>query len=278
MDGWNGRTARTACLSAVLLCLAGSCSVKEDRGDCPVYVTVLTDRFVLKGMNDGKVSFAGSEPIGQEDINFLRYLRDGYVRACPREYTRTAVLSGVENALLSGDALFVRPGFEAGLVWAYGQSFSADADEFVVDAEPHKQFCLVKFLFGGQPTAPPDYPWRFRIRAACSGMNIYSLEPLEGDYWAPVGPNAVGEWYGVIPRQRENKLLLEIYTPYEGGDSGEGKVEYTVDLGSKFEALGYDWTATDLRDVAVSVGYSAAEVCVEVKDWIGDDSYRDIQI
>ena len=266
------------CLLAVLLCLAGSCSVKEDRGDCPVYVTVLTDRFVLKGMNDGKVSFAAAEPIRQEDINFLRYLRDGYVQVCPREYTRTAVLSGVENAMLSGDALFIIPGREAGLVWADCRSFSADADEYVVDAMPHKQFCLVRFLFDGLPTAPPDYPWRFRIRAACSGMNIYTLAPLEGDYRAPVGPNAVGEWYGVIPRQKENNMLLEIYTPSDGGDSEEGKVEYTVDLGRKFEALGYDWSATDLGDVSVSVGYCAAEITVDVQGWEGDESYRDIQM
>ena len=111
----------------------------------------------------------------------------------------------------------------------------------------------------------------------CSGMNIYTLEPLEGDYSAVVGPNAVGEWYGVIPRQKSNNMLLEIFLPNEGSTT-EGRTDYVVDLGAKFAELGYDWTAEDLRDVEVKVGFSSATVLVNVLDWEGDDGYKDIEI
>ena len=43
------RNARTTIGRSLLLAVAGAvalaCSVKEDRTECPVYVTVLTDRF-----------------------------------------------------------------------------------------------------------------------------------------------------------------------------------------------------------------------------------------
>lgn len=272
-----GIRRKMACAVLGMAMLAPACSVKEDRIECPVYVTVLTDQFVIRGMNEGKVSFSSSHVIDREDISFLTFLRDGYRQACPRDFARVAIFSGAENYTLTEESMMVLPGRQAGLLWAYGESFSANSDEYVVDAEPHKQYCLVQFLFDQSVTAPPDYNWRFRIKAACSGMDIYTLEPLEGEYSCCVGPNAVGAWYGVIPRQKANDLLLEVFLP-DADNEQEGRVDYVIDLGKKFEALGYDWTAEDLRDVSVSVGFASMGVTVSVQDWEGDDSYKNIEI
>jgi hypothetical protein len=272
-----GISKKIACAILGMATLAPACSVKEDRLECPVYVTVLTDQFVIRGMNEGKVSFSSAHLIDREDISFLTFLRDGYTQACPREFARAAVFSGAENYSLVEDAMQVLPGQQAGLLWAYGETFSANSDEYVIDAEPHKQYCLVQFLFDESPTAPPDYAWRFRIKAACSGLNIYTLEPLEGEYSCSVGPNAVGAWYGVIPRQKANELLLEVYLP-DSDDELAGRTDYVIDLGRKFEEMGYDWTAEDLRDVTVSVGFTSADISIRVQEWEGDDSYTNIEI
>lgn len=262
---------------AFALLLASGCSVKELRDECPVYVTVLTDRFIQQGLQDGVVSFHGAEPIGRKEINFLTYIGKGYVQPCPREYARAAVLSGVENEHFVGTALAVPYGKQAGLIWSYGETFSVHADEYLIDAEPRKQYCLVKFLFDESPVAPPGYNWRFRIKAECNGLDIYTMEPVEGAYCCPVGPNAVGEWYGVIPRQKSNNMILEVYTPYADSET-EGKTEYVLDLGRRFEEKGYDWTRDNLSDIAVRVGFTSAEIILDVQDWTGDDSYRNIEI
>lgn len=276
MDGHKYNWVRAALFLAALSAVA-ACSVKEDRTECPVYVTVLTDRFVQQGLGEGMLSFAGSRHIGREEVSFLSLLRHGYVQPCPRDYARVAVVSGLENYMIADEVVHVVPGMQAGLVWAYGESFSAYADEYLVDAVPHKQYCLVKFLFDDSSVAPPDYAWRFRIRAGCSGMDLYTLEPLEGDYSAVVGPNAVGEWYGVIPRQKANNMQMDIFLP-DAGSATSGRTDYVVDLGAKFADLGYDWTAEDLRDVSVKVGFTSATVTVSVLDWEGDDGYKNIEI
>ncbi len=254
-----------------------SCSVKEDRMECPAYVTVLTDRFAQRGLQDGTVSFSSDHLLARDEINFLSYLREGYEQACPRDFARAAVLSGVENSRLSEDNLFVPPGRQADLLWAFGASFSAEEDSYVLDAVPHKQYCLIKFLFGEEPTAPADYPWRFRLLADCSGMNIYTLEPVRGTYRSIVGPNAVGEWYGVLPRQKENNMRLEVYLP-DGADGTEGRTDYVLDLGKAFEKQGYDWRREDLADIAVKVGFSEAGITLTVQEWEGDDHYHEIEI
>ena len=202
-------------LAAVLLLLP-CCSVKEARGECPVYVTVLTERFIQNGQSGGIVSFHADGPIDREEINFLSYIGKGFRQPCPRDYARAAVLSGLEHERIVATALYVPYGEQAGLVWSYGETFSVMADEYRIEAVPHKQYCLVKFLFEGSPQAPQDYPWRFRIKAECCGMDIYTAEPLEGAYCCPVGPNAAGEWLGVIPRQKRNDMVLEVFQPEVG--------------------------------------------------------------
>ena len=92
-----------------------------------------------------------------------------------------------------------------------------------------------------------------------------------------MGPNAVGEWYGVIPRQKRNDMLLEVFEPVAGSET-EGETLYVVDLGKRFEEKGYDWSTPDLADIAVKVGFTAAGIFIEVLDWTGDDSYRSIEI
>ncbi len=269
---------KTLCpLLLLTLCVPLACSVKEDRSECPVYVTVLTDRFLQQGMDEGIISFSGAELIRQEQISFISYIRDGYEQACPRRHARAAVIAGAENSQLSGETLTVPQGRASGLVWAYSTSFSADCDEYVVDAVPHKQHCRIRFLFDESTQAPDDYPWRFRLRAECAGFNIYTLSPVEGPYVATVGPDAMGEWIGVLPRQKTNNMLLELYIP-DGENPDTGRTDYVLDLGEAFERQGYDWRAEDLRDIEVQVGYSQTEVSMTIREWEGDDSYSDIEI
>ena len=274
---WRSSPGAQALLAAALLCAPLACSVKEDRSPCPVYVTVLTDRYVQQGLYEGVVSFAAATPLAREAVRFADHIREGIRQACPRDYARVSVLAGVPEELLTAEALTIPPGREAPPAWAFGVSFSAWADEYVVDAEPHKQFCRVRFLFDGSPTAPDDYPWRFRLLADCAGMDLYTLEPLPGDYRVAVGPDADGQWRSVLPRQRDNRLTLEVYVP-DGDDPSEGRTEYLIDLGQAFAQQGYDWTLPDLRDIEVQVGFTQAELTVTVREWERDEHYQNVEI
>lgn len=274
MDMWRMMGGLMA--AAALFCPV-SCSVKEDRTECPVYVTVLTDRFVQKSLDEGVVSFAADRPIHREQILFLQYIRQGYEHACPRDYARVSVLSGLDQGELGGETLTFPPGRQADLVWAYATSFSAWADEYVVDAEPHKQYCLIRFLFDGSPTAPDDYPWHFRLLADCSGLDLYTLEPIPGAYSSIVEPDALGEWYGVLPRQHGNTMKLEVILP-DAQDPAGGSTEYVIDLGAAFEKQGYDWSAEDLRDIEIQVGFAQVGVTLTVQEWVHDDQYHEVEI
>ena len=74
--------ARTL-LAAALLFAPVACSVKENRSECPVYVTVLTDRFLQQGLHEGVISFAAAQPLHREKVGFLSCVREGLMLRFP---------------------------------------------------------------------------------------------------------------------------------------------------------------------------------------------------
>lgn len=254
-------------IAAVLL--AASCSVKENRVDCPVYVSVLLDRFYDNSLPDGMVIFDDADGHFSDNISFFPYLGVGYEYPANRHLSRCTVLSGIDRDKVDERSVTVPYGFQADMVWAYSETFSAEDDLYTIEAIPHKQYCQIKFRFDGTFIAPAPYPWHYRIFGECNGFDLYSFEPIEGELCCPVGPNNFGEYSCILPRQKENKLLMEIFVPNEDSEL-EGTTEYTIDLGKRFQNVGYDWTKEDLDDIVIKVGFASGGIEIEVVDWTHD--------
>lgn len=259
------RFNRLILVFAVLLG-AVSCTVKEDRVNCPVYVSVLLDRFLDNSLPDGSVVFDDADGHFMDNINFFPYQGVGYEYPMNRHLARVTVLSGLDHERVDDKVVRVPYGYQAGLMYAYTETFSAEDDLYTVEAVPHKQYCRIQFMYDGTFTAPAPYPWHYRIYGECNGFDLYTLEPVEGKLCCPVGPNNFGEYACILPRQKENKLLMEIYVPYSDSEL-EGPTEYVIDLGKRFEDIGYDWTKEDLEDVIIKVGFASGEVNIDVVDW-----------
>lgn len=262
--------------SILLLSVCYACSIKENRESCPVYVTVLVDRFVQQGFNDGGISYSSGRDVKRSDISFLSHLREGHTCPCPRDYASVSVVAGMVNSSFRGDTLYVSKGREADPIWSYGESFVSKDEEYLVDAVPHKQYCKVKFSMDGSELGG-DYPWRFRIKAACNAIDLVTSKPIKGDYETIVGPNHIDEWTTIIPRQMSNNMIMEIFLPNEGSQT-DGRVDAVVDLGKMFEEKGYDWTAANLADVELRVGFAFASLSISIIDWEQNDKYINTEI
>ncbi|MCR4860938.1 MAG: hypothetical protein K5910_09795, partial [Bacteroidales bacterium] len=116
-----------------------------------------------------------------------------------------------------------------------------------------------------------------RLLADCSGLDLYKLQAIPGIYSSVVEPNAVGEWYVVLPRQQGNTMKLEVFLP-DAQDPAGGSTEYVIDLGAAFEKQGYDWHAEDLRDIEIQVGFAQVGVTLTVREWEHDDQYHEVEI
>lgn len=249
-----------------------SCSVKESRTACPCYTSVAVEDFLLAGFSEAMVSFSADRLLFREKIALAEYEDGGYVVALDRKTNRAAVIAGMDKSVVKGDSLFTSYGLETDPIWLYSEKFVCDDDDYLIDARPHKQYCLMEIaLTGISPSDACDCI--FRVKAGSCGLDLYARRPLEGDYCAVARRNSTGNYSLRIPRQAENALLLELFFP-GGGDTPV----FTMNLGEEFGKAGYDWTREDLRDAAVEVDYSRATIRLSIQDWNRDDIFKDIKI
>ena len=255
---------------AVML-LMSSCFVKEDRDECPCWMTVeISDRvrhdgsvvLRLRGNSDEDAvdyAYKVSEPI-KAGVGILEY-----------EVPRGAV--GV-SAVAFGNEIPGRAGYDekaAGYdggmhnrVWHDGKSAGYDGDEIRVpvgeqmdslygffkmyhtrcesircDVELHKEFCTVSF------TLVDEYyesPYDIEVRGNVSGVSSWDLAPMNGVFkYAPVAEEGV---YRVrVPRQVDASLeLVMLEMPGQAGHDGE---EIPDQVGYDGGRAGHDGVRTE---------------------------------
>lgn len=267
------RCIKALFILAFLIC---GCTVKEDRRDCPCYTLVNVDEFIASGFSRAMVSFSTDRLINREEINLAQYEGTGYEQALPRMSNRIAVVAGLYNSRISGDTLYVRKGLEADPVWLYTDKIICNDDGIVVAAVPRKQYCRLNIVvLGLKPWE--SFPYSFRVRSECNAINLYSCRPAEGEYCALAEHSPAGVCSVIIPRQAESNLLLDIFNSRDGS-SLDGDAVFTLDLGARFRAEGYDWERIDLQDATVTIDYASLDMHLKIADWDADDVYLDQKI
>lgn len=256
-----------------MLTVLCSCSVKEDRSLCPCYVDMIVDEFVRDGFSSGTVAFSSDNFDFRENIALAEHVPEGYSLAVPRKPVRAACVCGLDKCRISGNCISVPPGEASDPIMSYRESFLPQGDEHVLYAVPHKQYCRIDFLL---ENPMEGFPYVFRVRSDCSGLGVFDLDPVRGNFNAMVYPNTLGEYRTLLLRQSVDAvLLLDVLLPAGGS---EWELQYTVNLSDALAAASYDWTKEDLDDVSVKVDYARAEVSVEISEWEGNEYERNVEI
>lgn len=253
-----------------------SCTVKEDRSGCPCRTYLIVDEFIRAGFRKALVSYEHERNILRKELELVKYAGLPYEKAFPRASVSVSVASGLDAAVPDGDILLFPYGSEADPVWIFHDVVECTGDEQYVNAVPYKQYCNLSILVAGLSSGD-EYGFRFRIRASCNGIDLFTGQPVSGEYCSMARQIAPDRFSVRIPRQDGSVLLLEMV----GDGNADGTVVTavrTIDLGREFSASGYDWTSESLDDASAVVDYSKADVTVSVDDWNHDESFSDIEI
>lgn len=260
---------------AVALSVLCSCSVKEDRSLCPCYVDMIVDEFVRDGFSSGTVAFSSDGFDFRDDILLADHVGGGYTVAVPRSFVKAACVCGLDRSHISGNCISIPEGEASDPIMSYRESFLPRGDEHLLYAVPHKQYCRIDLIL---ENPMEDYPYAFRVRSDCSGLDIFDLQPVRGSFDTSVYANALGEYSTLLLRQSpESELFLDVLLPVSGSVS-DWELQYTVSLSDALEAVSYDWTKEDLDDVSLTVDYARAEVTVEISEWEGSVNEKNVEI
>ena len=230
-----------------------SCSIKEDRDECPCWMTVeMPDRVGHDGSvvlrlhdnyDEGAMDYAYkvSESI-KADVGILEY-----------EVPRGSVgVSAVNSARLE-----VPVGEQMDSLYGFFKMYHTRCENVKCDVELHKEFCTVSFTLVDEHY---ESPYDIEVRGNVSGVSPWDLVPVSGAFkYAPVAEEGV---YRVrVPRQVDASLEMVMLSNQE--------IVSRFPLGEYIIRSGYDWAAKDLSDVSVALDLEKQQVMVTVSGWDG---------
>ncbi len=239
-------------LSTILFSLV-SCSVKEDRDDCPCWLQIdmsacsrFADMVSLKGWTDDRNVFGVQ--VFKEDF------APDHEEEVPRTLVHYNATSGLVSNRNSGISVIIPEGEQSDRLYAYRADVQAFGETAYDKISLHKQYAAVAIKIEDS-----DNEYSLVVRSGWNGMNLDTLKPVSGPFSFAPEPTEEKVWYFRLPRQGDDSLVLEI--------TGESGRTYPYDLGGLIRASGYDWNAEDLDDIMLGVDYVSWKMSIEVIPW-----------
>ena len=250
------------CFILPLACLAAfcSCSIKEDRRECPCYLELVADermdaspegRLMVSVFEGTRTEFRtvfSSRQVDESDFGEIS-LKRGYVDVNALWGVFHGVVRGCNYMLPEGsqmDSLYAstRRGVDATGELARASIFDA------------KQFCTI-----GMNLLPEgvESPFTLQIRGNVAGLDLRTLRPAHGTFRARAQQTEPSRFSLRVPRQDDDSLMLDFL-------QGE-ELLFSFELGRRILEMDYDWTAESLEDIELEIDYANARISVIVGGW-----------
>lgn len=217
----------------------GSCSVKEDRSDCPCRLTVEAGKGTVLSAWYGGQKILDNHSGGIVD----RMVPRGIVEIVASEGRFCAEVGQQVDSLFAEHALVDTDGETAGHSVNLQKSFATIGLDFKDKEEGRIDYVLL-------------------VTGTVSGVDCRTLEPVDGLFRCSPEVLEDGRGYRFrVPRQRDDSLTLVL--------SEKGETVDTIPLGVLIRKTGFDWTQGSLGDVAVVADLPASTFEVTVMAWDG---------
>lgn len=253
---------QTTLLIAVLLA-AGSCSVKEERSECPCWLKVFIEPFPHEG---AVVSAYATQQVFSARVDKESY-EGCYEATVPRALLEVSCHNRPSSMLAKGSLVTIAKGDQSDSLYAHHAMVDCTGEEAVDRAKLCKQFATVYMTFEN-PGNAKTCPYDVRISGKVDGMDMASFSPHEGAFeYAPAETQPLFYQFR-IPRQKDSTLSLDLYS------KEDGSFVDSLPLGMYIKESGFDWQAESLEDIVIKVNFAKIEISVKVSEWDADKVYE----
>lgn len=238
----------------LIVALTLSCSIKEDRTECPCRLvldfseidTTFVKSLDVLATHEGEIVFRDRVPLKDFEHEFIRDVPHGDVRL--------SVWCIGDEYIDDRHGVVIPYGCECPVL--YMKSFLADTRGELCRETVlvHKNYCRLTVEVKGAEESL--YSLTFK-----GNVDGYSLDglPSEGDFASVAYPDESGCLQTGLPRQVDASLLLEV--------DDRTSVLKTFALGEYIINGGYDWTAEELEDLTVTLDYQVTYIKVSISGW-----------
>lgn len=251
-------------LVPVIIWLACSCSVKENRTYCPAWCVVYSNGHVASGCEGDltccvATAMESSFGFGLEDYSsFVQ--KGGLVLEVPRnENVFVDVFCGVEDMSLVGSVLAIPRGFSCDNIYSGHGSVFIAGEMGETGLPLNKDFAMIAMKVSGEISG--EYPLLFRILGNVDGYELPGGRPHRGDFDCMPMAEEGNIFRVTVPRQLDDSLILELL------HKDDGSLVARLELGKLVREMGYDWSAPDLKDIGIGVDVCEAAFIVKIDAW-----------
>ena len=245
-------------LAICCLMLLPACSIKEDRSDCPCYLTV--DPTGIPQAVGGEIvtlEVAGAGAFRSSQLLNVEDCRTEFVLDVPRPNVFLSVFAGAGECFVPGEGLLIPEGEQCPPVMMYSQRVRTDGETSCVRPVPCKRYCTVTVRI---VPINDDFVenYHLELTGTVCGYRLDST-PIYGDFRCPAYPSDDGLCEVRIPCQIDNSLMMNVL-------DGTNSLRYFA-LGEYIAESGYDWAADNLEDVFLEIDYAATTFTIRVNGW-----------
>lgn len=251
---------QVAALAALIVLGFASCSVKEDRSVCPMYVYIRSDAPLPEG-TDALVT------VFHEDDGMVYQMKvpsdilypDGLEVRTHRGAVSANVLAGIRDMTVFNGVAKIQTAFQTDSLYRFSVSGESMDEECVMVGSPLKEFSVLTLRLNDTQNA-----YSFRLLGVWDRIYGTDFKPGKGNYTFVLNDDFIpaGSYECLLSRQGDDSLSLEVY------EQENLDVPYKVlPLGKLMVRAGYDIAAVPMEDVTVDVDLTKGVVSVTIGDW-----------
>ena len=237
-----------------LVMLVVSCSVKEDREDCPCRLVLDMAEVDTSVVKYAEIVVTASDGYGLRDTLSVEDFKKGYVVDVPRGDVGVGVYCGACDNVDNQGNLLIAYGDECPQVYMHASNIVAQGERGVESVAMRKKHCILTI----QVQEEKGFPFRLEAKGWVDGYESGGM-PSVGNFMYAMYTDNAGACQLVLPRQTDNSLVLEVHD-----DTGMLR---SFAWGEYVAASGYDWSEADLKDITVSLDYALTRVVIVVEAW-----------
>ncbi len=251
-------------LTALILAAPASCSVLEERADCPCFLDV--DYAGVKAECGGLRLTAGTT-LFSEDV--LRYAAGGEVdtlcdTVCLEvkkgNYQILTAVFTDGKMYWDGTSVRIRESMCCDSLYAASDNAGCTGETAYVRPVPKKQFITVRVADSEGGIFLRQHS--LTVKGDVNGLDLSDLSPADGPYEAPFSPEGTGDTLSVrVPRFDGEGFTIEIL-----GKESIG-ARHSILLGEAMSSVGYDFTAANLDDVLITLDFRRMTGTIRVSGW-----------
>lgn len=227
-------------LGVLGLGVLASCSVKEDRSDCPCWLTVRASypNEAVSAWYGEKTLFEGL--IGQQ-----------VDRKVPR---------GAVNVVTSLGSFTAPVGSQMDKLYATRTHVDTRGEEAEIAPFLNKQFATVYLEYSDTEDGRVGYT--LEVFGQIKGADKRTLQPVDGTFRCLLEASS-GRGYEVrLPRQKNDSVVINRYDT-------NGNMLSPIPLGKIIQEAGFDWEAESLGDIIILADIPATSFQITVMQWDG---------